>query len=238
MYERFLALASVVLSSFTLACLFFLLLPTRALTHVHPRTYTRWTTSQPFFGGKKHKISCDLMNGSSKKVFLSVTGEWNGVLMAKHPSGQQEVFVDTKKLAILRKQVARIDDQEEHESRFLWKDLTLALKIHDVNLANVTKSNIEQRQRDLVEERREARVQWQQRVSPLPLCLVSSAADSFVSSLSLSSFPRALAAISTSTRTAMAGPTISRWSSACHVPNSAVLSSQVALYLRRRELVL
>jgi hypothetical protein len=97
---------------------------------------------------------------------MTVSGEWNGVLVAKYPaSGKQEVFVDTKQIPIIKKKVAQIDDQEEHESRFLWKDLTLALKIHDVNLANATKSNIEQQQRDLVEERRDAGCEWQQRVS-------------------------------------------------------------------------
>ena len=79
-------------------------------------------------------------------------------------TGQEEIFVDTKTIPIIKKKVAPIITQEEYESRRLWKDLTLALKIGNVDLATSTKSKIEQRQRDLVKERQESGIKWQRRV--------------------------------------------------------------------------
>lgn len=84
---------------------------------------------------------------------------------AKHPNGQAEVFVNTKEMPIVRKQVKPIVEQEEFESRRLWKEVTAALKEQNVAAATAGKSLIEQKQRDLVKERASKGVQWQNRVS-------------------------------------------------------------------------
>ena len=38
---------------------------------------------QPFYGGKKHKISAEVFSPGEKKPFLTVEGEWNGIMTAK-----------------------------------------------------------------------------------------------------------------------------------------------------------
>ena len=84
---------------------------------------------------------------------------------AKYLSGQTEVFVNTKEMPIVRKQVKPIAEQEEFESRRLWKEVTAALKEQNVAAATAGKTLIEQKQRDLVKERAGKGVQWQNRVS-------------------------------------------------------------------------
>lgn len=83
---------------------------------------------------------------------------------AKYPNGQMEMFVDTKKMPIIRKQVKPIAEQEEFESRRLWKEVTAALKEQNVAAATAGKTLIEQKQRELVKERAVKGVQWQNRV--------------------------------------------------------------------------
>lgn len=84
---------------------------------------------------------------------------------AKYANGRIEMFVNTKEMPIVRKQVKPIADQEEFESRKLWKEVTAALKEQNVQLATAGKSLIEQRQRDLVKERAEKGIKWKNRVS-------------------------------------------------------------------------
>lgn len=79
-------------------------------------------------------------------------------------SGKTEVFVDTKAIPIVKKQVQLIAQQESHESRKLWVDVTAALKYHDVNGATTAKFTIEQKQRELVKERQETGAKWENRV--------------------------------------------------------------------------
>lgn len=86
-------------------------------------------------------------------------------MYAKYPDGRTEMFVNTKELPIVRKQVKPISEQEEFESRRLWKEVTAALKEQNVAAATAGKTLIEQKQRNLVKERLEKGVQWKNRVS-------------------------------------------------------------------------
>lgn len=96
---------------------------------------------------------------------MTITGEWNGQMFAKWAdSGKNELFVDTKTLPIIKKQVAPISEQDEFESRNIWKDVTVALKKQDVNGATKAKYDIEQKQRILAKEREDKSLKWQNRV--------------------------------------------------------------------------
>lgn len=62
-----------------------------------------------------------------KKPFMSVNGEWNGVMYATYLNGSEpEVFVDTFTMPIVKKQVQSIAKQKSFESRryvifvFIW----------------------------------------------------------------------------------------------------------------------
>ncbi|XP_074604692.1 oxysterol-binding protein-related protein 9 isoform X2 [Brevipalpus obovatus] len=119
--------------------------------------------TKPFYGGKKHKIQGELFN-PSKKVIMSLSGEWNGVMYSKRPNGPQEVFVDTKAMKTIKKNVKPIAEQEPFESRRLWKEVTAALKMQEVNTATNAKFAVEQGQRELVKQRQATNTKWTNRV--------------------------------------------------------------------------
>lgn len=79
-------------------------------------------------------------------------------------SGKSEVFIDTKAIPIIKKKVQPVAKQDEFDSRRLWKDVTLALKMQDVNLETSAKFTIEQKQRELVKERHTSGQKWENRV--------------------------------------------------------------------------
>ena len=123
---------------------------------------------------------------------MYITGEWNGVMMASWPNGRTEVFVDTQSMSIIKKRVKPISQQQEYESRRLWKDLTYHLRMGNVSNATDTKCAIEQHQRDLDKQRQEKGEKWQQRVREMIMmlfpCLVfSSGLDIQVTTLSIHS---------------------------------------------------
>lgn len=39
--------------------------------------------TKPFYGNKKHRITAEVYGPEEKKSFLSITGEWNGLMEAK-----------------------------------------------------------------------------------------------------------------------------------------------------------
>ncbi|XP_042191080.1 oxysterol-binding protein-related protein 9 isoform X2 [Callorhinchus milii] len=120
--------------------------------------------TKPFYGGKKHRITAEIFSPADKKSFCSIEGEWNGVMYAKWITGESTLFVDTKKLPSIKKKVRKLEDQEEFESRSLWKDVTYNLKIKDIDAATDAKHRLEERQRAEARERKENEVQWETRV--------------------------------------------------------------------------
>uniref|UniRef100_A0A452RWI5 Oxysterol-binding protein n=1 Tax=Ursus americanus TaxID=9643 RepID=A0A452RWI5_URSAM len=120
--------------------------------------------TKPFYGGKKHRITAEIFSPNDKKSFCSVEGEWNGVMYAKYATGENAVFIDTKKLPIIKKKVRKLEDQNEYESRCLWKDVTFNLKIRDIDAATEAKHRLEERQRAEARERKEKEIQWETRL--------------------------------------------------------------------------
>ncbi|KAK7100042.1 oxysterol-binding protein-related protein 9-like isoform X2 [Littorina saxatilis] len=117
--------------------------------------------TKPFYGGKKHRISAQIFDPSEKKPIVNIDGEWNGVMYAKHSSGMNETFVDTKRLPVHKKLVRPLDQQEEFESRRLWKDVTFHLKNKNVEKATDGKHVLEQRQREEAKQRQDAGTNWE-----------------------------------------------------------------------------
>ncbi|XP_076860013.1 oxysterol-binding protein-related protein 9 isoform X4 [Brachyhypopomus gauderio] len=120
--------------------------------------------TKPFYGGKKHRITADIFGPNDKKPFCSIEGEWNGVMYAKWATGENSVFIDTKKIGIIKKKVRRLEDQLEYESRCLWRDVTLNLKLKDIDSATEAKHHLEEKQRAEARERKEKEVQWETRL--------------------------------------------------------------------------
>ncbi|XP_045477883.1 oxysterol-binding protein-related protein 9 isoform X2 [Harmonia axyridis] len=117
--------------------------------------------TKPFYGNKKHRINAEIFGPEDKKPFLTISGEWNGIMEAKSNDKLVEEFViDVNKLEIVKKLVKPISQQEENESRKVWRDVTLGLKVNDIDKATAAKQKVEQRQRDEAKERKETGEEW------------------------------------------------------------------------------
>ncbi|KAL1513669.1 hypothetical protein ABEB36_003050 [Hypothenemus hampei] len=118
--------------------------------------------TKPFYGNKKNRVTAEVFGPDEKKPFLSITGEWNGLMEAKWADkAEPEIFIDVNALEIIRKQVRPISQQEENESRKLWKDVTAGLKFNEIDKATNAKQTLEQKQRDEAKERKETGKEWQ-----------------------------------------------------------------------------
>ncbi|XP_039276085.1 oxysterol-binding protein-related protein 9 [Nilaparvata lugens] len=120
--------------------------------------------TKPFYGGKKHRITADVFAPNEKKPFLAIAGEWNGQMEAKWADGRTEQFIDVDQLSVIKKIVRPIEQQSDNESRRLWKEVTAGLKLNNVQHATSAKSEIEQRQRIEAQQRRDAGVQWENKL--------------------------------------------------------------------------
>lgn len=120
--------------------------------------------TKPFYGGKKHRVTAEIFAPNDKKSFYSIEGEWNGVMYAKLASGENMTFIDTKKMGIVKKKVRKLEDQLEYESRKLWRDVTLNLKLKDIDAATEAKHRLEEKQRAEARERKEKEQQWETRL--------------------------------------------------------------------------
>ncbi|XP_061540802.1 oxysterol-binding protein-related protein 9 isoform X3 [Phycodurus eques] len=120
--------------------------------------------TKPFYGGKKHRITAEIFAPNDKKSFCSIEGEWNGVMFAKWATGENTSFIDTKRMGIIKKKVRKLEDQLPYESRRLWRDVTLNLKLKDIDAATEAKHRLEEKQRVEARERKENEQQWETRL--------------------------------------------------------------------------
>ncbi|KAG7199975.1 hypothetical protein KM043_014403 [Ampulex compressa] len=117
--------------------------------------------TKPFYGGKRNRITCHVMQPSDKKPFLVINGEWSGIMEAKWADGRSEIFADVRELSTEKKLVKPISEQEEYESRKVWREVTVGLRINDMDKATAAKYAIEQKQRDEARQRKENNISWQ-----------------------------------------------------------------------------
>ncbi|XP_069498308.1 oxysterol-binding protein-related protein 9 isoform X3 [Ambystoma mexicanum] len=120
--------------------------------------------TKPFYGGKKHRVTAEVFSPNDKKAFCSIEGEWNGIMDIKNANEDSAVFIDTKQMPMIKKKVRKLEDQEEYESRRLWKDVTSNLKMRDIDAATEAKHRLEERQRAEARERKESEMQWETRL--------------------------------------------------------------------------
>ncbi|CAH1398097.1 unnamed protein product [Nezara viridula] len=117
--------------------------------------------TKPFYGGKKHRVLGEVYAPNEKKSFLTVTGEWNGVMQAKWADGRTDQFANVNSLSIIKKNVRPIEFQNENESRKLWKEVTAGLRLNNVSHASDAKYNLEQKQRQEAQQRKESGLEWE-----------------------------------------------------------------------------
>ncbi|KAK9498170.1 hypothetical protein O3M35_004046 [Rhynocoris fuscipes] len=117
--------------------------------------------TKPFYGGKKHRITGEIFGPNEKKPFVTITGEWNGIMEAKWADGKCEQFANINSLTIIKKKVRPIEVQEENESRRLWKEVTAGLRLNNVSHASNAKCALEQKQRLEARQRKEQGLPWE-----------------------------------------------------------------------------
>ncbi|KAH8297393.1 hypothetical protein KR044_011214 [Drosophila immigrans] len=118
--------------------------------------------TKPFYGGKRNKVSAEIYSPNDKKPFVSIAGEWSGLMEAKwHDKNKTEVFVDVNRIPIFKKQVRPIVEQDEYESRRVWKEVTAGLKFNDIERATNAKFVVEQQQREQAKVRKEYDLAWE-----------------------------------------------------------------------------
>jgi len=121
--------------------------------------------TKPFYGGKRNRITAEVYAPGQKRSFLSVYGEWNGIMYAKYADAKEgEVFVDTLNMPTLQKKVKAIPTQNEFESRKMWKDVTMSLKRNLIDNATAGKHKLEEKQRQDARVRKETNTKWVTRV--------------------------------------------------------------------------
>lgn len=64
----------------------------------------------------------------------------------------------------VKKLVRKIADQEENESRRLWKEVTAGLRLNDIEKATNSKTTLEQKQRDEAKQRKDQTSEWETKV--------------------------------------------------------------------------
>ncbi|XP_032454635.1 oxysterol-binding protein-related protein 9 isoform X1 [Nasonia vitripennis] len=117
--------------------------------------------TKPFYGGKRNRITCQVSGPGDKKPFLTINGDWNGAMEAKWTDGKTEIFADVREQRIEKKMVKPMSEQDEDESRKVWREVTMGLRINDMDKATAAKCAIEQKQRDDVRYRKENNIGWQ-----------------------------------------------------------------------------
>ncbi|KAL0118802.1 hypothetical protein PUN28_009458 [Cardiocondyla obscurior] len=117
--------------------------------------------TKPFYGGKRNRITCQAYQAGDKKPFLVINGEWSGAMEVKALDGKSEIFADVRELGTERKLVKTVCEQDECESRRVWRDVTVGLRINDMDKATAAKCAIEQKQREEARLRKENNIPWQ-----------------------------------------------------------------------------
>lgn len=120
--------------------------------------------TKPFYGGKRNKISAEVYAPNEKKSFMTVTGEWSGLMEAKMNNSSEkhkmDVFVDVNSIPIFKKNVRPIAEQSDSESRKIWMEVTAGLRLNDIERATNAKSQVEQKQREEAKVRKDTNGDW------------------------------------------------------------------------------
>ncbi|XP_013137501.1 PREDICTED: oxysterol-binding protein-related protein 9 [Papilio polytes] len=117
--------------------------------------------TKPFYGGKKHRVICEVFAANEKKAYYTAQGEWNTRMDGRWmESGRTEVVFEVSSMKARRKRVSPVSRQAAHESRRVWRHVTAALRAADTEAATAAKRRLEQAQRDLAKQRLDTGDKW------------------------------------------------------------------------------
>ncbi|KAL7670534.1 hypothetical protein ACOME3_005469 [Neoechinorhynchus agilis] len=122
--------------------------------------------TKPFYGGKKNRVLGTISH--DRRTLYTIDGEWNDRIYIRKmaPDSQnmpQDIFFDVKTSVMIPKRIKSIKDQDENESRRLWKDVTYFLCTNHLDKATEAKRKLEDRQRKEAAERLESSELWKPR---------------------------------------------------------------------------
>ncbi|CDZ98391.1 Oxysterol-binding protein [Phaffia rhodozyma] len=105
-----------------------------------------------FFSGTYNAVTGKVAN--SKGTLGEINGLWSESMEYKDSkTGRTQTLFDAQKATSTPKTVAPEPEQEPNESQRLWKELTDAIKRHDMEGATEAKTAVEDRQRERARER-------------------------------------------------------------------------------------
>ncbi|XP_045537412.1 oxysterol-binding protein-related protein 9 [Papilio machaon] len=117
--------------------------------------------TKPFYGGKKHRVTCEVFAVNEKKPYYTAQGEWNTRMDGRWTeSGRTEVVFEVSSMKARRKRVSPVSRQMAHESRRVWRHVTAALRAADTDAATAAKRRLEQTQRDQAKVRHDTGDKW------------------------------------------------------------------------------
>jgi len=121
--------------------------------------------TKPFFGGDYNLVAGKIMH--KKKILFTFNGKWDKQLFGKgHKHKKEELFWDPygdMASSNLKMNVRPLEQQEDYESRKLWRKVSLALMANDQETATDEKFTIEEAQREAVKDREESGITYEPR---------------------------------------------------------------------------
>ncbi|XDT37977.1 Oxysterol-binding protein family signature [Nakaseomyces glabratus] len=127
-----------------------------------------------YFSGKKNSFKARIYKSAAdsadkNKAIYTISGQWSGsskiskLNPATGYSDEIGTFYEAERVPVSHLSVKPIDKQHPLESRKAWKEVAEAIKAGDMDLITKTKSDLEQKQRDLRKEEEAKGICWERR---------------------------------------------------------------------------
>lgn len=102
------------------------------------------------FNSKPNRLYCQVFTPGKTSPTEIIEGDWTGTLKYKkrHNEHANEIFLDVTATPLCKKIVRSLHEQGEKESRYLWRRVTAALFIDNLDLATKYKNELENTQRE------------------------------------------------------------------------------------------
>ncbi|KAJ1675262.1 Oxysterol-binding protein OBPa, partial [Spiromyces aspiralis] len=114
------------------------------------------------FSGQYNQIEGRITRISDpRETLYCISGNWQTRTFIKDfKTGESSVLFDSSLEDVVLKEVPRLEEQEENESRWLWQHVTEAIKTRDQNMATTEKTKIEEAQRKAARQRLANNEEW------------------------------------------------------------------------------
>lgn len=111
-------------------------------------------STKGWISGDRHRFKAEV-SSEKLKGLTTIKGQWTTKSIIKRYGEDPEIFIDLTKLDRPSVHVKPISEQTPLESRKIWEKVTESIKSGDYSAASAEKTNIENQQRRLCQERGE-----------------------------------------------------------------------------------